>query len=139
RVGVGQNPFVDGQLVASLVDTLEDGDRVAGGFADNLLKAERGAVEQLQRAGDSLVEVFCAPLRGFIRRPGHPANLGHGREAIVHFRHITAGLPRVAPRPVDAQAAFAGSEFAGYMALIVCAWGWNGGAHDWISFSGFSI
>ena len=38
RVGVGQNPFVDGQLVSRLVDALEHGDRVAGGFAGNCWK-----------------------------------------------------------------------------------------------------
>ena len=36
RVGVGQNPFVNRQLVAGLVDALEHGDRMAGGFAGDL-------------------------------------------------------------------------------------------------------
>ena len=60
RVGVGQNPFVNRQLVARLVDALEHGDRMAGGLAGNLLEAERGAVEQLQRTGDPLQEFRCA-------------------------------------------------------------------------------
>ena len=47
RVGIGQNAFVDRKLVSSLVNALEHSDRVAGGFAGNLLEAERGAVKQL--------------------------------------------------------------------------------------------
>ena len=71
RVGVGQDPFVDRQLVARLVDALEDGDRMAGGFADDLLEAERGAVEQLQRAGDPLEEVQLRSTPAF-RSPARP-------------------------------------------------------------------
>ena len=38
RVGVGQHPFVNRQLVAGLVDALEHGDRMAGRLADDLLE-----------------------------------------------------------------------------------------------------
>ena len=69
RVGVGQNPFVDWQLVAGLIDALEHGDGMAGDFAGNLLEAERGAMEQLQRPGDPLKELRGAPLRRLVIRP----------------------------------------------------------------------
>ena len=54
RVGVRQNSFIDRQLVAGLVDSLENGDRMAGYLAGDLLEAERGAMEQLQRSGNPL-------------------------------------------------------------------------------------
>ena len=54
RVGICQDPFVNRQLVARLVNALENGDRMAGGFAGNLLEAERGAVEKLQRTRNPL-------------------------------------------------------------------------------------
>ena len=60
-VGVGQDPFVDRELVAGLVDALEDRDRVAGGLAGQFLERQRRAVEQFQGAGDALQEV--APRR----------------------------------------------------------------------------
>ena len=125
RIGVGQNPFVNRQLVARLVDALEHGDRVAGGFAGNLLEAERGAVEKLQRAGDSLEELRGAPLRRLVGRPQHGADFGHRGEAVFHRRGIALGFPRIAPRPVDAQAAFARRVFARDVVLVVGAcWRW---------------
>ena len=129
RVGVGQNPLVDGQRVASLVNALEDGDWVAGSFAGNLLKAERGAMEQLQRAGDPLEKLRGAIFRRFVVRPEHVADFGHGGEAVFHRRGITACLPRIAPSPVNAHPPFAGSVFAGHMILIVCARRLLDGAH----------
>ena len=69
RVGVGQNPFVNRQLVAGLIDALEHSDRVAGGFAGDLLEVKRGPMEQLQRAGDALEEFICVPLRRLKVRP----------------------------------------------------------------------
>ena len=54
RVGVGQDPFVDRQLVAGLVDALVDRDRVPGGLSGELLKCQGRAVKQLQRACDAL-------------------------------------------------------------------------------------
>ena len=38
RVGVGQHAFVDGELVARLVDALEDRHRVSGGVGGQLLE-----------------------------------------------------------------------------------------------------
>ena len=106
---------------------------MAGGLAGDLLEAERGAVEQLQRAGDPLEEVCGAPFRRLVGRPRHPADFGHRRETVVHLRQIAVGFPRVAPRPVDAHAAFARRVFAGDVVLVVGAWRLNDGAHDWIS------
>ena len=71
RVGVRQDPLVDRQPVAGLVDALEHGDRMAGHFAHRLLEVERGAVEQLQRARDALEEVHLVPLRS-PRTPARP-------------------------------------------------------------------
>ena len=44
-VGVGENAFIDRQLVAGLVDALEDRDRMAGRFAGDLLETEGRAVK----------------------------------------------------------------------------------------------
>ena len=41
RIGIRQDPFVDRQLVAYLIDALEHRDRMAGDFASDLLEAER--------------------------------------------------------------------------------------------------
>ena len=68
RVGVGQDPFVDRQLVAGLVDALEDGDRVPGGLSGELLECQGGAVEQLQRARDALQEVGRVVFRCLVAR-----------------------------------------------------------------------
>ena len=64
RVGVGQDPFVDRQLVAGLVDALVDRDRVPGGLPGELLEGQGGAVEQLQCARDALQEVGGVVLLG---------------------------------------------------------------------------
>ena len=53
-VSVGENPLVDGKPEARLVDALEYRHRVAGDLARELLEVERGAMEQLERAGDPL-------------------------------------------------------------------------------------
>ena len=110
---------------------------MAGGFAGDFLEQERGAVEQFQGAIDSLEEVLRTPFGGLIRRSCYSADLGHGRETIVHFLDIPVCLPRIAPSPVNAHSPFAGSVFAGQMVLIVCAWGLFDSAHDWISFLEF--
>ena len=69
RVGVGQDPFVDRELVAGLVDALEDRHRMPGGLAGQLLERQGGAVEQLQGAGDALQEVRRVVLRRLVGRP----------------------------------------------------------------------
>jgi hypothetical protein len=94
-VGVGKDPFVNRKFVARLVDALEDGDRVAGGFASQVLEGQRRAVEKFQGAGDALEEV-----------------------RLVVFRCLVARLPRVAPGPVDVDAPAAGVG-AGDVALVV--------------------
>jgi len=62
RIAVRQNPLVNRQLVARLVYALEHGNRVACGFAGNLLEAEGGAVKQLKRTGDTLKELRIASI-----------------------------------------------------------------------------
>ena len=116
-VGVGENPLVNGQPEARLVDALEYRDGVAGDLAREPLEVERGAMEQLQRAGDPLQELRRTPLRLLVGRPQHVAHFGHGREAILHLGRIALRLERIAPGPVDAQPAFARRVFAGDMAL----------------------
>ena len=46
-IGVCQNSLINGQFVACLVDSLENGDGMTGDLAGDLLKTEGGAVEQL--------------------------------------------------------------------------------------------
>jgi hypothetical protein len=53
-VSVGEDPFVNRKPEARLIDALEYRDGVAGDFARQLLEVERGAMEQLERAGDTL-------------------------------------------------------------------------------------
>ena len=98
-VGVGEDPFVDRKLVAGLVDALKYGDRVAGGFAGQVLECQRRAVEKFQGAGDALEEVRGVVLGCFVGGPRHVADLGHGGEAVVHRGRIALGFPRVAPGP----------------------------------------
>ena len=54
RVGIGEDSFVNQQLEARLVDALKHRHRMAGGLAGNLLEAESGTVEKLQRTRDPL-------------------------------------------------------------------------------------
>ena len=98
RVRVGEDSLVDRQLVARLVDALVDGHRMPGRLAHDLLEGEGGAVEQLQGAGDPLEEVHPVPLGLLEARPGHPADLGHGREAIVQLGRVAVALPRDSSR-----------------------------------------
>ena len=120
-VGVGEDPLVDRQLVAGLVDALEDGDRVAGGFAGQFLESQRRAVEQFQGAGDALQEVRLVVFRCLVARPQGVADFGHGGEAVVHRGGIALGFPRVAPGPVDADAPLARGVLARDVALVVGA------------------
>ena len=53
-VSIGQYTLIDRQPVARLIDALEHRDGLAGRFADDLLKRQRGPMEQLQRAPDAL-------------------------------------------------------------------------------------
>ena len=98
-VGVGQDPFVDRKLVAGLVDALEDGDRVAGGFAGQFLERQRRAVEQLQRAGDALQEV--APRRIPVSRRRATATLRTSvmvEKRLYDLGRIALRLPRDSSR-----------------------------------------
>ncbi len=83
RVCVRQDSFVDRKLVPGLVDSLKYCNRMSGDFTYDLLKRERGAVEQFQGPSNSLQEMHLIPFRSLIRGPGDSPDLGHGREAIV--------------------------------------------------------
>ncbi len=119
RVRIRQDPLVDRLPIAGLVDPLEDGDGLVGGFAYELLKAQRGAVKQLQRAGNALQEGLLVPFPGFILGPGHPPNLGEGGEAVVHDGRVAVRFPGIAPGPVDAHPTLAGLVLARHMILVV--------------------
>ena len=74
---VGEDPLVDRQPVARLVDALEHGHRMAGRPPRRRCwKLSVGAVEQLQRAGDALQEAASRShsrrLEGRPERPGGP-------------------------------------------------------------------
>ena len=121
RVRVGENPLVDRQRITRLIHALEHGHRMAGHLARRLLKAQRRAMEQLQRAGDSLQEVGAAPLRALVGRPRDPSDLGHRRESIVHLRDVATRLPRIAPSPINADPPLAGRVLASDVILVVSA------------------
>src|SRR5215217_3575147 len=135
RVGVRQDPLVDRQLVASLVDALEHGNGLSGDLAYNLLKVERGAVEQLESASYALEEVHLVPLSTLVGRPRDPPHLGHGREAVVQLRGVPVGFPRVAPGPVDAHSPLAAGVLAGDVVLVVGAPGKPQSSHIALRFS----
>ena len=73
-----KNPMGPGDSPQSrLINALKNGHRMAGGLARNLLEAERGAVEKLQRTRDPLQKLSCAPLRRLVIRPQDVADFGH--------------------------------------------------------------
>ena len=120
RVGVGQHPFVDRELVAGLVDALEDRHWVPSGLLGQLLERQGGAVEEFQGARDALQEVRRVILRRLVGGPQDIAHLGHGGEAVLHRGRITLRFPGVAPRPVDADAPPSG-VFTRGVALVIGA------------------
>ena len=121
RVGVGQHPFVDRELVTGLVDALEHRDRVAGGLLGQFLERQCGSMEQFQGARDALQEVRRVVLRRLVGRPQDVAHLGDGREPVRHGGRISLCFPGVAPRPVDADATSPGMR-PGDVVLVVGAW-----------------
>ena len=76
-------------------------------------------MKQLKRSRDALKELRGAPFRRLVGRPEDVPNLGHGGEAILHRRWVTLRLPRIAPRPVDADTSLARRVFARNVILIV--------------------
>ena len=121
RVGVGEDALVDRLFEPGLIDALEHGDGMASRLARDLLKAERGAVEQFQRSGDALEELRRAPFRRLVRWPQNVPDLRHGGEAVLHRRGVSLGFPGVTPCPVDADAALAGRVFSVNVVLVVSA------------------
>ena len=120
-IGVSQNAFVDGELVARLIDALKDGHGVAGGFTRELLEAQGGAVKQLQRTRNSLEKLSRAVFWRFVRRPQRVAHFGNRGEPVFHRRRIALRLPRIAPGPVDADTPLPRRVLPGDMVLIVGA------------------
>src|SRR6516225_7755609 len=102
---------------------------MAGDLAGDSLKVERGAVEQFQRPLDPLQEVHPVPFGGLKGGPSDAADLGHGRETVVHLRGITIRLPRVAPGPVDAESASACRVRSRNVVLVICSARLLGCAH----------
>ena len=62
-------------------------------------------MEQLQCSCDSLKEILASH-SGVSYLASHPANFGHRRKSVVHFREVAVGFPRIAPGPVDAEPSF---------------------------------
>ena len=54
RIGICENPFVNRELESRLINALKNGHRMARGLARNLLEAERGTVEKLERTRNPL-------------------------------------------------------------------------------------
>ncbi len=104
RVGVVEDALVDRLWIAGLVDPLEHRHGMAGEFPGEVLKGQRGAVEEFQRSGDALQKVGRLELRFLVGGVDDVADLGDGGEAIGHRSRIPLSLPGVTPGPVDADA-----------------------------------
>src|SRR5215471_13615970 len=120
-VGVGENALVDREAVAGLVNALVDRDRMTGLLADEVLEAERRAMEELERPGDPLKELRRAELRLLVGGPNHVPDFGDRREPILHLGGVTAGFPGVAPAPVDADPALSRRARPRNVILVVSA------------------
>src|SRR6478735_2983574 len=129
RIRVIEDAFIDGLREPRLVDPLVYGDRMAGHFLCRALKVQRGAMEQFQRAGDTLQEALIGELRFLESRPGYAPDLGHRREAVVQHGQVALRFPWIAPGPVDAQASAAGRAFSQAVALVVGPGGLCSGCH----------
>src|SRR5215469_10394633 len=103
---------------------------MSGSFLDGVLKTHRRTVKKLQRAGDALQELRCAPLWLLVRRPHHIAYFDHRREAVFHRRGIALRFKWVAPRPVDAQAALARGVLTTDVVLVIGAGGRRWCVHE---------
>src|SRR3954468_12471078 len=78
-------------------------------------------MEELERTGDSLQEHLRRVLGRLVIRPGDAAHFGDGGEPIVHLRDVALRLPRIAPRPVDAEPPLARRVSARDLNLVVRA------------------
>src|SRR6516162_2651282 len=76
-------------------------------------------MKQFERSGDPLQKHLCRELRCLVMWPRDAANLGDGGETVVHLRDIPVSLPRVAPRPVNAETPFARRVRPGDLHLVV--------------------
>ena len=119
RVGVGENAFIDRQLVAGLVDALEDGDRMASSFAGDLLETEGRAVKQLKRSRNALEGTALRSIpesRRLARRRGERPSWS---KTDCPSRQDRAATPTDSSSPVDAHAPLARRVFARNVVLIV--------------------
>src|SRR5215212_6621813 len=89
------------------------------GFAHQVLESHNGQVEKLQGTRDTLEKHVFGIFLTLVIRPAYAADLGHSRKAIIQFRHIAVGLPRIIPRPVNAEPATAGRVLSRGVDLVV--------------------
>ena len=92
RVGIVQDALVDRRRLPCLVHALVDRDGMSRGLRDDLLEADEGEMKQLQGPGDPLEKHPPGVLRRLVGRPGHPADLRHRGESIVHLRDVAVGF-----------------------------------------------
>src|SRR5579862_6460215 len=123
RVGIGENPLVNRQLLAGLIDALVDGDGLPRYFADDALKVQQRKVEELERPLDALQKHLIRICLRFVRRPRDAAHFGHRRKPIVQLSDVAIRFPGVTPRPINAEAAFAFDVWPRYVELVICAAG----------------
>ncbi len=119
RVGIVEDALVERRRLTCLIHALVDRDGMSSNLLDHLLEPDEGEVEELQRPGDALEKHLPGELRRLVGGPGHPADLRHRGEAIVHLRDVAVGLPRVAPAPVDAHAPLARGVLPRHVHLVV--------------------
>src|SRR5262249_14670109 len=120
-IGIRQHPLIKRQLESGLVNPLKHGDDVPGEFADETLKGRPCPEEQLQTAGDPLLELHrIRPLGRLPSWPLDPPNLVHRRETIVQFVGMTIGLRGKAPAKVDTHPSPSRRIGPRDMILIVC-------------------
>src|SRR5207248_11361379 len=93
-VRVCENRFINRHLKSRLIYALQHGDRMVTDFSDQLLEVERGNLEQLERAGDSVEEVGYTPLGCLLLRPRYEPALGHVFKAVVLSSATTVAFAR---------------------------------------------
>src|SRR5581483_5993344 len=83
------------------------------------LECQRGAVKELQCARNALQKMGSLVFRRFVIGPQHITDFRHSGKPVVHLRGITLGFPRVAPSPVDTDAAPPSGVLTGDVVLVV--------------------
>src|SRR5262245_9885820 len=89
RIRIRKHALVERQSVTRLIDSLIDRHDVTGDLANECLEWHPGAKEELERAGDPLLEQrWIRPFRCLPERPLDPAHFGHRRESVVHLPDV---------------------------------------------------